>query len=292
MRFRLMERLNRTTRYLSIGLISLTSTLSAQAIPFFANEVVSYDPGNTPAVAFPSNLPMNQPANALGAPSNTTGEGDFFGVVSIFNPAFMGSQLVSVGEGGHLTLKFDTPVTVGAGREIGVYTNVGMADTDYPTGRVGNPGFAFGIDEAIVEVSSDGTTFFSLGSQMFDQPTQPHLNAGPFDTAEPQNPLYSDFGQPTELSGIEHYEGKTHDEILTMLDGSAGGTWLDLDATGLTLVQYIRFSVLDDGDDDFDLNFEVDAVALNSTLAVPEPGALGVLLVTGVLMTVRRKRNA
>ena len=94
------------------------------------------------------------------------------------------------------------------------------------------------------------------------------------------------------MSSEADYDGKNYNEIVGLLDGSGGGTWLDLDGTGLSEVGYIRFSVADDGDVDTDLNFELDAVSINSNLVggvVPEPTSLGLLMVGGVVLASRRR---
>lgn len=286
----LLPRIIRNTLLLCV--LTCTVTLSAHAIPLFATSVVSYDQGTTPAINFSSGLPFNNASAALGEPSKITGTDPFVGIVSTFNPPYLDTEIVSIGEGGHLTLKLPNFITVGAGKELGVFTNTGMADDNYPNGQVGNPAFAFGIDQAIVEVSRDGQTFVSLGLTTFDHPTQPYINAGPFDTAAPDSPIVSDFGKPNPLNTIDDYNGMNYAQLLTALDGSAGGTWIDLDSTGLSEVGYVRFSVLDDFDSDSELNFELDAVALNSSLIgnpTPEPSSAVALLLLSAVCFKRRK---
>ena len=89
-------------------IVTLVFCESAAASPWgFA--VVSYDPGLGAAPGY------QNPATALGAPERFTGEGVFPGAVTMFNSAFGTDEIVSIGEGGHLTVRFDQPVLDGPG---------------------------------------------------------------------------------------------------------------------------------------------------------------------------------
>src|SRR2546423_14112086 len=74
---------------------SITTTSFAQ----YAAQVISYSPGTTPASGFTIS------SSALGEPERFTGEGVFPGVVSPFNPPFRPNEIVSIGEGGQITLR-------------------------------------------------------------------------------------------------------------------------------------------------------------------------------------------
>ena len=70
--------------------------------------------------------------------------------------------------------------------------------------------------------------------------------------------------------------------MVELLDGSAGGTWLDVSGAGLSAVQFVRF--------------EVPAgtgarLVLDAVTAVPEPGAATVLCLA-LLSFVRRRRRS
>jgi hypothetical protein len=241
-----------------------TQTTHAQ----FATAVISYDSGTNPAAGY------SDPHTALGAPERFTGEGSFPGYVTVFNPAFGTDELVSIGSGGHLTLRLSHFVVPDpAGPEIGVFTNVGIADENYPNGQAGNPLFAFGVDEALVEVSANGITWESLGVTTFDIPTQGYTDVA--------NTVESDFQQPfvgdlSDFNGLA-LSDPANPDILELLAGSGGGTWLDISATGLAQVGYVRFSVPGTSD----ANFELDAVSISTTAlggVVPEPSALVILI--------------
>ena len=86
--------------------------LASHAAAQYAASVVSYSPGTTPAPGF------TMSAAALGSPERFSGEGVFPGVVSPFSPPFLNTEIVSVGVGGHLTLRLSNyaiPQAAGAG---------------------------------------------------------------------------------------------------------------------------------------------------------------------------------
>ena len=80
---------------------------------------------------------------------------------------------------------------------------------------------------------------------------------------------------------MEAFSGKPYLEAVELLQGSAGGTWLDVSSTGLDRVGYIRFSVpVGQGS-----VFKLDAVSIADAAvgtAVPESATL---LATAVLLT-------
>jgi len=239
--------------------------------------VVSYDPGATPASGFTT------AAAALGEPERFTGEGVFPGVVSPFNPPFLSSEIVSVGEGGHITLRLTHyALPQAAGPEIGVFENNGLIDVNYPNGQSGSPAGTFGpLDSAVVDVSADGFSWVSLGSVTFDVPTNGYTDlTNPFSSVPGSTP--SDFQQPfvgslASFDGLRYFDAGGPD-MLELLAGSGGGTWLDISGTGLAHVGFIRFSLADDGLSSSSLNFELDAVSIaHAALGapiVPEPAAL------------------
>jgi len=93
------------------------------------------------------------PTAALGSPSGITGVlAGFPNVLSPFSPAFDVGQIVIVGEGGQLTLQFPMAISTAAGAAIGVVSNVGLIDNDFPNGQVGSPASSFGGGSAIVSV--------------------------------------------------------------------------------------------------------------------------------------------
>jgi hypothetical protein len=268
-----------------LTVVSFTNLAVAQ----FAAQVVSYDAGATPTAGYTNSVA------ALGAPEQFTGEGAFPGVVSPFSPPFLTSELASIGEAGHLTLRLSNYVIPQAGGpEIGVFSNIGLIDFDYPNGVAGSPASTFGFDNAVVDVSKDGTNWVSLGAFNFDVPANGYTDlADPFSavpgsaTSDPQLPF---TGGLSSFSGLPYFDANGPD-MLELLNGSAGGKWLDISATGLTQVGYIRFSVPADLSPLANSNFELDAVSIArgamGAPTVPEPSTLVTLSAALILWSFR-----
>jgi hypothetical protein len=255
------------------GAVLLLASATAVRATVFASQVVSYVAGT----ATTTDPTFTDPSAAIGAPSGITGIlAGFPNVLSPFSPAFDVGQIVVIGEGGELTLKFPQPVIVGSGPEIGVISNAGLVDTNYPNADVGNPASTFGGGSAVVSVSENGTNFVSLGVQQFLNPANYYLNAGPYDDIAPASPQLANFGQPF-TGTVSSFNGEDYAQVLDTLDGSGGGTWLNLSGTGLSEVNYIEFSVPDDGTGVAGTNgtrLPIDAVAIaNSALAGGPPPA-------------------
>jgi len=285
------------------GLVALLIGISSQAMAdSFAGKVISYNAGTTPASrsyyndswAFVDAVPLTDSSAALGKPTGYVTEpyASTGMIVSTFNPAANPDQIVSVGEGGHLTLRLENYAVVGVGDEIGLFTNVGLWDTGWPNGQAGTPAATLGTDGVTVEVSADGSAWTSLGSITPNLPTNVWTDAsGPYLTST-AGLTEADFSAPF-TGALSDFDGKTYAEIKTLLGGSAGGYWLDLSSTGLSEVGYIRFSVADDGNAGTDLSFELDAVSVASAhmgTVLPEPCSLGLLTLGGTCLLRRRRK--
>ncbi len=245
-----------------VFLVLLVAAPTAQAASSAA-KVVSYNAGNNPASDWASGLDYDISRSALGTPDDITGEGtQYLNVLGPFSAAYERGEIVSIGEGGHLTLQLARYVEVAAGLDLGVVTNVNAMDSSYPNGQATNPAILFGVDSANVEVSADGQSWVSLGSKSFNMPANYYVNAGPYDTTAPSTPQLADFGKTFAPGGMSAFDGKNNSQIVSLMNGSGGGTWLDLSSTGLSKVGYVRFSVVDDGDANVWQNFEVDSVVI------------------------------
>jgi hypothetical protein len=257
----------------------------------YGAEVVSYDAGTTPASGY------TNASAAVGEPERYTGEGVFPGIVSPFSPPYLASEIVSVGEGGHITLKLSHFAMPQAGLEIGVFENVGL-QIDFGNLTVLDPVSTFGDDHAFVEVSANGTYWKSLSPTAihFNRPSNGYTDLSDPFSATPGIDL-SDFQQPfvADLSGFAGlpYSDPSGPDLLEVLAGSGGGTWLDISSTGLPRIGYIRFSVPDDFTATAQ-NFELDAVSIAHGAvgrAVPEPGTIAsaLLALLSMLITVQRR---
>lgn len=277
-------RLPQLALYLGLGLMAtLSSTRAAQAA-IFASDVISYAPGSA-APAF------RNPASALGSPDAITGEGyGFPTALNPFSPAFEPDELVQVGSGGHITLRFPNYVNIGGpGLHIGVIENVGLIDNDYPNGTAGSPASMFGADSAIVEVSLGGANWVPLNGGnpiLFDMPAMYYRDPLPNDIGAP----LADFGKPfAPAGGAAAFSGLTYSQIKALYAGSGGGKWLDLSSTGLTQIDSIRFTAAPGG------TFDLDAVviansAVGDAVPVPEPASWLLASLGLALLLLDRRR--
>lgn len=269
----------------AIVLAVLGWSAPASASPW-ASQVVAYDPGINPEAGYSSDATV-----ALGAPERTTGENTPFGSfpadVTMFSSPYGLDEVVSIGEGGYLTLRLDMPAFDDAGHLYGadliVFGNTFFNTNDFVVGDIS------GItpDPADIEVSSDNMNWFSVSPKadgLF--PTQGFLDSGIFGTDDfgtPNGAIPTDYFRPMNpaLSAAD-FMGLNYAQALALYDGSAGGTAIDIAETGLSSVSYIRFSVpMGAG-----YNAEIDAVTI-----VPEPGAAILLYAAGAVFAMRHRRR-
>lgn len=256
--------------------IVVADTGSAGGSPW-ATEVASYVQGLSPN---PSYL---DPTTALGSPERFTGEGSFPGVVSPFNPAFGDNEIVSIGDGGSLTVRFDTPITDDPANPFGidliVFGNDGFFDADFPNGVVAPGGATFDPEHMEVEVSDDGVNFVPLGT--FSEgffPTMGYADSGAFDTTP--GSVLTNFLKPVDPSLTKtDFAGLTTIGIAALYDGSGGGTGIDIAPSGLSTVTHVR--VLNPlGDNP---RIEIDGFA-----RVPSPATAAPIALCGLLASRRR----
>lgn len=252
---------------LSAGFAVLSVASTARAV-ITASNVVDYQPGS--ATSF------TNPVSALGLPVGDTS----FGALTPFNPPFKPEHLVIVGAGGSITLRLSSPVpAAGAGPEIGIFSNNGLIDVSAGgTGAAGTPAATFSpLPVARVRVSADGQNFTPLGAEafVFSNPTNFYTDVSIDNYSAPLGTAVANFGKPF-AGTLSSFDGLTYPRMLQILSGSGGGTWLDVSASGLPSVEYVRFDV------PTGQRLVVDAVT-----AVPEP-ALGAPVMTFLLLLTRR----
>jgi hypothetical protein len=216
-------------------------------------EVAAYESG------FGASTALTNPSSALSLPSASTGSGSTDGNFSPFNPHYRPGEIVQVGQGGHLTLRLERFVRVEPDqRHLGVWENVFLVAGS--GGLVGYPPGFFGGDTANVEVSADGINFVSLGPVVFSGVGNYWADsAGPY--SKTNGTVRADFGRPFNRD-LSQLAGADYGQVLAFLDGTAGGTWIDLSASGLSQVGWVRFSVVAPGQ-----TLEIDAIAINTELA-------------------------
>jgi hypothetical protein len=164
----------------------------------------------------------------------------------MFQPAWLPSELVSIGAGGSLTLGFDEPVEDDPnnlyGIDLIIFGNTFFVDAAAPAGRCGTPAGLNG-EGGKIEVSADGQTWLEVSGVLADGlfPTCGFVDSGPYDISPGQSP--TDFTRPVDprlVSG--DFNSKTHEEIGELYYGSGGGIGVDIGAVGMMDVSYVRIS--------------------------------------------------
>ncbi len=231
--------------FAALGALLCSATVHAAAT--FANQVVSYNPGTGTSSHF-----TNDTSVVLGQPSTVNPFGES---TDPFDPPYGTNQILSVGAGGWVTVRFDTPVVNlpvnPFGRDFIIYGNSGFIitnDFDFTTFNwIGTPstdGSLFGqsTGQTLVSVSRDGVNFYVLDPAR--APAVDYLfptdGSGDFQTALDPSLTQADMA------------GLTLDQIHALYNGSAGGASFDiswaLDARGrpvnLPEIRYIRVDVL------------------------------------------------
>jgi len=263
--------------------VALSTLLIARAQ--HAGAVVDFNAGTGGAAGY------DNPAAALGEPSRVT-EGPFGGPVDPFAPPYLATQVVSIGTGGSLTVRFDTPILNNPGNPFGldflIFGNSGFVVTNAfdenfnPIGTPATDGTLFGSEAvARVSVSADGLTFFTLSPEL-----SPAIDAlFPTDGS-------GDFTRPVDPAlTAASFAGLTLEGLRAQYGGSAGGAGFDLgwarDASGapvaLDAIRFVRVEVTGG-------KAEIDG--FSAVAAVPEPSLWALMALGGVgLLWDRRRRT-
>jgi hypothetical protein len=262
----------------SMSLVAISP--AALAVTPFANEVVGYSAGVGVAPGY------DDPSRALGSPSRYSDDPtpEWSSVVSPFAPAYLGSQVTSIGVGGSLTLRFDAPVANDAANPFGVDLLVfGNAFYAYNFVTGTTNGSIGGTNAAgVIEVSQDGlawsvvpgvrpdSAFPTLGYSDLTDPFSPTAGLFEADFTKPVNPTFSAAG--LDFAGV-----------LAGYAGSGGGVGVDLASVSLPWISHVRFSLPSDASG----TLEIDGVS--DVAAIPAPATL-VLGALAMLAGGRRRR--
>ncbi|MCC6493645.1 MAG: hypothetical protein IT424_11570 [Pirellulales bacterium] len=240
-------------------------------------------------ISDPSSSTTINLAAALGPPTLVTDPGGLYGgVVTPLNPPFGPGELISIGEGGWLTVRFDEPVTDDVRNPYGVdlliFGNAFIGGDFFNADFSFKPaGLAAGVasEGGLIEVSSDGKNFFPVGGEadgLF--PTNAFADVEhPFAAAPGR--IEADFTKPVNpaFSPV----GKTFAQIIAGYEGSGGGCGVDIAAAGLSSISYVRIT----NPTGSGVTPEIDALA--DVTAVPEPGGAALFLVFSVLFAWQKR---
>ncbi len=207
------------TRKLSSILTLLLLTGSAAVAPAsanytynpsdFATEVISYTPGVGVGTDWISGQPFADPTTALGRPTvDTTGDNFLLGPASMAIPVnpvfapFRSHELVTVGAGGTLILKFEKPVEDHAANPFGIdlliygnsFEQIGGSNSwsnGDPAGTIiQSPGIGY-AEPGTVSVSQDGITWHAFTNE--GDPNNPGGPYTPYDTSVASHRYADDF---------------------------------------------------------------------------------------------------
>jgi hypothetical protein len=250
---------------------------TAHAADPWADTVVSYTQGSG------ANPTYAQPATALGEPTRFTGAGVFPSAVTPFNPAFLSTEIVSLGQGGSLVVAFDEPVFNDAQNPFGidllVFGNSFFEDTSFPAGKAGS---LFG-GAGTIEVSTDGSNWLLIPTVSpdglfptigFNDLTDPYATS--------PGSVLSDFTKPVDPSF--NPTGLNYTQILAGYKGSGGGAGIDISVVNLDSISFVRITkpVGSAG------TIEIDALA--DVTAIPAPSVLAVVGLLALRGTRQRRQ--
>jgi hypothetical protein len=234
---------------LSVLVLVLTfaaASFPSQAASAFAARVVGYNPGEGYAPQFV------HAETALGEPSK---ENPFGEETDPFNPPYGSDQVVSIGAGGWLEVKFQTPVLNHPrnlhGLDFTIFANSGFIITNEFDltifdwiGTPATDGSLFGQNTGStrVLVSRDGRAYYELDQNLAPIVDDVYPTDGAGDPRVPVDPALT----------IDHVAGATLGDLRHLYAGSAGGCSFDIawarDAFGrpvfLREINFVRVEVL------------------------------------------------
>jgi hypothetical protein len=198
----------------------------------FADEVISYVPGTNADAGY------DDSSVAVGSPERfSCGT-----AVTIMSSAWLPEEIVSVGTGGSLVLRFDTPVVDDPrnpfGIDLMVFGNSFFSDFGSPP----NINSLFN-EGGVIEVSPDNVTWATIPGVEADGlfPTQGWLDTEAFDPEE--GTVETDFTRPVDPSlTFADFEGLTYEEALALYRTSGGGAGVDIAGTGFPSISYVRIT--------------------------------------------------
>ncbi|SVB18812.1 uncharacterized protein METZ01_LOCUS171666 [marine metagenome] len=230
-----------------LGLAALSGINGTQATQFAA-EVVSYESGVGFATDWNTGAGYTNRDAIIGPPTRET-PGEWGGPITPFSPPYLLYQVLSIGEGGQVTLKFAKPIRDEPLNPFEIdFLVFGGAGFTITNGDFGGGGITDGTlfgqadGETRVSVSADGNAWFVLDPKW----------APAFDAYHPTDGG-GDFGLPVNPGLTKgNFDNGGLAKFIELYDGSGGGTGYDIgwaiDAAGKPIalgeVQFVRLEVL------------------------------------------------
>jgi hypothetical protein len=293
------------TRLALLALTALASFSAAQAQDFATSVVSSSGLGSNKLYNDPSAL-LGQPTTLInGIYDRPPGTYHASMVYSAYNKDPQNNDLIDVlGNAGTVTVAFDTPIVHSGSHwysdDFIVYGNSFFSatgsvkpTTDMTQLNIGSSGGLYQSGTPQVSVSADGFTFQTLTAQSAWFPTNPYKWVG-ISSANPSgwddmSGHLNDFTKPINpaLTTASFGGDNVADAANRLYDDSAGGAAFTLAGSGLSSIQYIRFTGTGGSS-------VVDAVSRVSDMPVPEASTfcsfgLGGLLLAGIFAFARKK---
>jgi len=210
--------------------------------------VIDYEPGEGFAKDWATGAGYTKTGSILGPPSSVT-PGEFGAPITPFSPPYLLDQILSIGKGGQVTVKFNRPIRNESlnpfGLDFIVFGAAGFTITngDFTGGGI-TDGSLFGQAEGgtRVSVSKDGETWFVLNPEFVPSIDNYYPTDGSGDAGVPVN----------SALGEANFAEAGLAKLKELYGGSAGGAGFDLgwaiDADGepvaLGQAQFVRLEVL------------------------------------------------
>jgi hypothetical protein len=225
----------------------------------FATEVIDYVQGTNIGRDYITDKEFNEPNAALGRPIIDTTQDDMYhiGPVLPVYPAHRAFEVVTIGNGGRLTVKFNKPIENNANNPYGIDFII-FGNAFY--GTLGwrhyndDPAYVslvetFNDEPGIVSVSQDGEIWYTFSGGPFADDFVPTLGRiyNPYDPNTSLGEWNLWWGRPTNptlplnpLLSHEDFYVLNLAQICEVYGDSAGGTGFDIGTLGLNWIQYVR----------------------------------------------------
>ena len=192
-------------------------------------------------------------------------------------------DVLSLGDGGKITVAFAHPITNGPGPDFAVFEN-SINDTF--------------LELAFVEVSTDGNTFVRFPAISLTQTNTQVESFGSLDATNLYNlagKYRRGYGTPFDLSELSGKPGINLEQInfVRIVDvvGSINPAYASHDSRYNNSQDPLLYMVNDPWPTDFDTGgFDLDAVAVLNQF-IPEPGSATLLFFCGALLARRRRAH-